>query len=129
MDIDAMEVGREMDALVAEKVMGKKYYRAEHKFFTGRFIHKELPIDPWNQRELEKGNYGEWEFEGPYYSTNISMALGVIGKIHSMSDEIQEKFISQLYILTNNTVPISRLLFYITPEAICRAALKAVLKC
>lgn len=73
---------REIDALVAEKVMGKCYYRAEHKTFSGRYIYKDRHLNGWQKEEYVNGRYKEWEFYGPHYSTDIAAAWQVVEKLN-----------------------------------------------
>jgi len=76
-DIDDMPAGREMDELIDRCVTKDNHYRAEHRFFKNRFVFKWAPMEHWSswiKEQFEQGNYGEWEFCGPAYSTDISAA-------------------------------------------------------
>ena len=93
MNYDEMTAGREMDALIAEKMTGKKYLRAEHKFYDGRYVyidHKETWSD-YQKEQFESGSYGAWEYCGPLYSTDIAAAWEVAAKM-SMPFEIAKSY-------------------------------------
>ena len=126
MDIDKMEAGREMDALVAE-LMGWTVNKELKTFTTWVAI---TSGDDWcGIRPLcgtTKGVWGNWS-----PSTDISAAWPVVEKLQSM--EITIRFHPQhrgpwkvtLFGLDGNLTFITE--FADTaPLAICRAALKAV---
>lgn len=134
MNIDEMEAGREMDKLVAELVMKKEPYRAEHKYFSGRFIHAEFLCNEneWINDEIRKGNYGQWEYCGPRFSSSIAAAWGVVKKMKEKTGFFQLTF---EYHAINDTPhwycgfdTVSSAEAETTPLAICRAALKAFAK-
>ena len=119
MDIDKMEAGREMDALVAEKVMGYEVYRHEYSYHD-------------TVNEFTETEYIVENIRVPSYSTDISAAWQVVEKLNTDSpfdkfdkfsqilaegcDADQDDYIADCY----------NLLSGISPLAICRAALKAV---
>ena len=82
MDVREMKPGRELDALVAEKIFDKQFYRAPMTEWRGRYVYKEFWDDPnsyyneWHRSQ----EIGEWEYCGPNYSTDISAAWEVLGK-------------------------------------------------
>lgn len=82
-DIDDMPAGREMDELIDRHVAKGNHYRAEHKYFKNRFVFKWVPVEnwsPWVKEQFEQGSYGEWEFCGPAYSTDVSAAWPLVEK-------------------------------------------------
>jgi hypothetical protein len=142
-DIDDMAAGPEMDALVAEHVTNKQYYRAEHKFFKNRFVFKWIPMDnwsPWVREQFDEGNYGEWEFCGPAYSADISAAWTLVEKfglaLIPQSSGIEGKFrwfacdVDTVIYRGNETaiVPVdgTEHSAETAPLVICRAVLSAV---
>ena len=83
MDVREMKPGRELDALVAEKIFDKQFYRAPMTEWRGRYVYKEFWDDSnsyyneWHRSQ----EIGEWEYCGPNYSTDISAAWKVVEKI------------------------------------------------
>ena len=83
MDVREMKPGRELDALVAEKIFDKQFYRAPMTEWRGRYVYKEFWDDPnsyyneWHRSQ----EIGEWEYCGPNYSTDISAAWKVVEKM------------------------------------------------
>ena len=107
-DVLKMEAGREMDALVAEKVMGLSYI-----LFDG--------TDP-HQEELT-----------PHYSTDIAAAWEVVEKLRKSYDvviDLDDELASCRILKRVNDEWIREIvveqIFESTPYAICRAALLAV---
>jgi hypothetical protein len=114
-----MNPGRELDALIAEKVMGWKPQHGIHLF---------PPTDEPNRKRYEKWNGETMITEIPHYSTNIADTWLVVEKMKEQS--------FHMLILTGpdktevQPVKPGLLIFTVTektPElAICKAALKAV---
>jgi hypothetical protein len=104
-----MEAGRKLDAIIHEKVFGKKSY--------------------WVGNEGLKQPYPVSAEKLPCYSTDISAAWSVAEKIWSMPPNVQaifeaEKAIPSAEVVTNFSRPMKDA--SINPLAICLAALKAV---
>lgn len=110
-DVLGMQVGRELDSLVAEKVMGLKIY--------SRIGHNYLGKDGFYKIIRE-------------YSTDISAAWEVVEKlINDAGIDISIIFdISREYKvkITDDGVIKSKIQCKTAPEAICKAALLAVLE-
>jgi hypothetical protein len=124
--IDKMEAGREMDALIAEKVMGlnvKPIFRPKNelKFMPGFVWHYE---DTWEYPEIKD------------YSTEIAEAWEVVeklklwiwrdeqGNICSGKPEYDDYYNKDRI----DTAMKHSAIAETAPLAICRAALKAVIK-
>lgn len=116
-DIDNMAPGHEMDALIAEKILGQR---------PGADF-SECPKYGYT---AEIGTV----YPDPY-STNISFTLEMESELSKMSAHIQVGYVSRLYELLgipfNKPMPLSTeeslKLIRATPEQRCRAALKAVM--
>ena len=121
MNIDELEAGRELDALVAEKVMGW------HVTPRGRCI------SPGYNPDCYKGGYLGAPFDVPKYSTDIAAAWEAHRKIIMPSTELAFNYARELEIAAGacwggNDCNVLDVLRYLTPLAICRAALKALEK-
>lgn len=131
-DIDEMEVGHKLDALVAEKVMGWKWYHA--RAFAGNWVNRLIPDDApaeYLPGKIDTGHQAP--FYGPNYSHDIKAAWEVVEKMEEGEWQFQ----------ASNTIPNSDPIIYeweftnvgkrgdalefSMPMAICKAALKAVL--
>jgi hypothetical protein len=123
MNIDEMQAGREMDALIAEKVMG----------FTVKCILGRYQIALF---DVETGERAPGMFKNlPYYSTDIAAAwevrkvIQLLGfdavNVHITTDNPYCQFIKPIY-----EDSIEQYIAYAETDAlaICRAALKAVMK-
>jgi hypothetical protein len=135
MNIDEMEAGPQMDALIAERVMGE----ARPSEIPADALDRELAGNPvkseggsWVCRcEFQKGDEGEWE---PLpFSTDIKAAWEVIKKIGEWDFSKRLKFANELDRLVcirkqhqGILIHLSDILIYMEPEDICRAALKAI---
>lgn len=135
MNIDEMEAGPELDALIAERVMewNKRHHLIECE-------------DPWYSyckncgdgvREIGDEEFMEQECKRPpHYSTNIAAAWEVHvnrrNQIFSKRNAYLEalgEIISrpcELALEAGQLVPLPYALAFLSPLAICRAALKAV---
>jgi hypothetical protein len=123
-----MEAGRELDTLVAEKVMG----------ITPLLVEDELHVFTVNRRFLQPGDYyyldtDNSRIEVPHYSTDIAAAWQVVERLH----ELHRNDTSVIYCLSltkwnemyycgftelkDDVVEASK-----APLAICFAALKAL---
>lgn len=121
-----MKAGRELDALVAEKVMGWKlvpyaaYCNTETAIQNGWYV--------WVD---DKGDEIAGQLEENAFSTDIVAAWLVIKQVER-DIEISRWFITNLWdMVSHNYDPFSmreagHLLFNLTPLLICRAALEAV---
>jgi hypothetical protein len=102
-----MKAGRELDALVAEKIMGWKveYGELGHEHFTEN---------------------GEIKFL-PFYSTNISDAWEVVEKFDDISvSKDKKEFLCEIVVFNGNIGRVYEAYAETAPLAICLAALKAV---
>ena len=112
MDVDTLEAGRELDALVAERVMGLRM--VSHKTATYDPTPDDAPI----------GRFADV----PRYSTDVAAAWGVVERVLKLGHYFKiaphcfykpPAWIIQLDVLGD-------VLAETFPLAICRAALKAV---
>jgi hypothetical protein len=120
-----MEAGRELDALIAEKVMGLKLYRHEYYGLSGKLE----PDGPFlNPQGLESVNR-----EIPNYSKDIAAAWEVVKKI--VHPEVVSSFVFDLRVENwprkfkakfSNGGGAYSAIEDSAPLAICLAALKAV---
>lgn len=69
MNLDELKPGPELDALIAEKVMGLSLFQRERKSSSGVRWKERLIDDPWKRRPI------------PAYSTSISAAWEVVEKL------------------------------------------------
>ena len=125
MNYDEMPTGRELDALVAEKVMGLerrewKPYAAPEGWFP-----KDAPSCNWRDENDRFHDPEGYESHLPLYSFDIAAAWEVVGSSaceygHKFSLEYEHDVwyacVSGMYEAQADTAPL----------AICRAALKAV---
>ena len=114
-----MQAGRELDALVAERVMGWKYLPAG--------AHPNLHSEAWTNDDGASA-----VFDPPPYSTSIQDAWQVVEKMrgrqriaqeNNTSDQAWVKFVWALPMAQHG---VHYMLFNLTPEAICLAALNSV---
>jgi hypothetical protein len=160
-EILAMKPGRELDALVAEKVFGWTYWRSKHGHWIidtpdGRHFEplfgKVRNYDPETSERLPDPNW--WDGlsdELPYYSTDIAAAWEVVARLRDLWTEATRdmdgvtnrvmrsdgswvdftppfddmEFFEYLHRHADRRWPWA--FFYVTPEAICKAALLAVM--
>lgn len=76
--------GRELDALVMEKVMNQPIVkRAELTEWAGRYVYDpgQFHLTPEELYWQSKQQHGAWEIVGPRYSTDISAAWEVVEKM------------------------------------------------
>lgn len=134
-----MTAGRELDALVAEKVMGEKLVWA----YPVPLIHDGRTVD-WTYESgdgTQPHSYRTYEFNigncyasaceqttVPDYSSDISAAWAVVEKLKELSKFSSKnpwlKFCDVIAGPWNDCVTIA--IWELTPELICLAALKAV---
>jgi hypothetical protein len=104
MDIEEMEAGREMDALVASKVFDYFVIQHEYRVYEG-------------DQEMKEIEYLVKNIRVPEYSTDIQLiwSHSWVFKIWRNNPDVESDFgwIAEVYAPT-------------APLAICRAALKAV---
>lgn len=129
-DIDTMPAGHEMDALVAERVMG---WTREECIIDGQ------SLGLWFRKPGTTGERGL--FSGcPHYSTDIKDAWAIVEKLRDMWTEATEGvsgfyddfprpfndgvFFEYLHRCADRRWPWAFL--YVTPVNICRAALRAM---
>lgn len=117
-----MNAGRELDALVAEKVMGWQW-------FPSSVNSEQLVLVP-DQGAVLLVRWGQMVTElVPPYSTEIAAAWEVLERLrqpdyYEPSDGPWGRFIDNLNY--NYKHSISRLMFDLSPFVICHAALKSV---
>ena len=103
----AMKPGRELDALIAEKVMGwtsvGRAKNADHDFY-GITTKKDL----------------ECVYRVPKFSTDFTAAWEVLKKVKSFDGRRSGVFLDELFPRS------SRDLWNLSPSAVCFAALKAI---
>lgn len=139
MDIDTMEAGREMDALVAEKVMGWRDIRCHQ----GGNLPFGVPDDDFNRDVDEHKKHGNCGFPMEYhrepipmFSNDISAAWEVVEKLLDknlhliLRDQAENGYSADFYLAQDWPNPPCKFIAeYVrgdtAPLAICRAALKA----
>lgn len=127
MRVDEMPAGREMNALIAEKAMGWTVFYGEYKGY-------ELFDDEVAQGYPPKEEADGVPFEIPYYSTDIAAAwevVEILGK-HGYTAHIEWKGSNRVYAATAEVTFVKCIYTEghgvgALPEAICRAAFKAVM--
>jgi hypothetical protein len=110
--IDVMEAGREIDALVAELVMKIKLCKHEVNKH-GKCIRCGL-----------NKSYFDRIVPPEYYSTNIAAAWRVVEEMERKDIPTQWKFVDTLLEMAGDIV---EFIFWLKPIFICRAALKVVM--
>ncbi len=116
---------REIDALIAEHVMGWEDIRNDRQFGH----------DDWNGDRPSRDKYDlETRCDLPEYSTDISAAWQVWTKIKEEADDGEEDaycngiwwdFMSGIELFHSDSSTAAKLAWKITPLAICKAALAA----
>lgn len=108
-NIDAMPAGRELDALVAEQVLGKKVE-----------LYRLCPVPYHRFKDTEQGI--------PYYSTDIAAAWEVVEKVQRINGRFRVDIVGPCQGSDEYSVGFLPMLsgYGTAPLAICRAALKAV---
>jgi hypothetical protein len=106
--MDELKPGREMDALVAERVFGWKRLRNQVGWY------RDGDKSTWNMRE-------------PRFSTDISAAWTIVEKLKGMEPEIEwsDEIHAWCVVFYKSKID-SATLGDTAPLAICKAALKAV---
>lgn len=132
MDIDTTEAGREMDALIAEKVMGLRVYNNPGEYakpFVLTLIDGESDKPPFRDGQM---------VTLPSYSTDIGAAWEIVSKLTDNTQPIYHTFTLSRYGLgvwgyravigvayTMGKMDVEGIA-KTAPLAICRAAAKAV---
>jgi len=122
--IDKMGAGREMDAIIAEKVMG--------------FEMSNLSLPAYPKIHLADGITGEidpyYSKDCPYYSTDIADAWGVVEKLGKSGFDVNIEWKGETRVYSGTSeVAVIKGIYCVghgvgtAPLAICRAALKAVI--
>ncbi len=116
-----MDAGRDLDALVAEKVLGWRHIKWERTTPLGR--------SPKNLLSLVLE-------EVPYYSTDIAAAWQVVERMRSTIVSKRQNFLFYLVEVIsarifpngahNPRIDMSQIMLHVQPVDICIAALKAV---
>lgn len=113
-EILSLAVGRELDALVEEHVLGNKVKWVQ-----------DSSTDPYPIS-------GECEYIIEHFSTEISAAWEVVEKIKTMLFSKRNRFLKEIQIMTKEDSDYCMawpdVFWTITPERICKAALLAVSK-
>jgi hypothetical protein len=123
MKIDDVPAGRELDALVAEKVMGW----VSHDWFWTTPDSRQVDFP-----EILKHDDRDDSDGLPHYSTAIKVAWEVIRKMMETSGDAPLRFADEIELecevrnYWDNEIASYLVLKNLTPEIICRAALKAV---
>ena len=138
-----MEAGRELDALVAEKVMG---WALEHRLVGAGTLADPKRLEPeqavYRVRSEADSYWQNWSPDGadrvlddmlPRYSTDIAAAWDVVewlhdaGKLFVLWATTQGRWIAQVFIRgDDDTGPVADKDADTAPRAICLAALQAV---
>jgi len=135
MNIDDMPAGREMDALVAEKVMGEPIPTEPPKC-TGSISGIQHYFEYYPQKAwVPDGTSGGWRWKARAFSTDISAAWEVVEKlayeptVQGVYEKLSVVVTVRLYSNEEAWAKIegrSWTKAETAPLAICRAALKAV---
>ena len=135
-DIDKLEAGRELDALIAEKVMGWKWFLDAANLGSGpQYRYLDEPKQWWNPPRLEWDGVSKiaiahrpTEYQPPEYSSDIAAAWEVVEKLREMGFPVHIQCGQYHYgvvgyrdVLKDEWVWAKS-----APLAICRAALKAL---
>jgi hypothetical protein len=139
-EIERMPAGRELDALIAEKVMGFKWRTSKHSGYRYLFPpghRSNLFTDSIGNEPL----YGDWDDCVPAYSTDIAAAWQVVEKLcadaHNFSfdsgafgpgSDWQNKIDKWTVCFDDYTTVEVHSYAPTMPLAICRAALLATLQ-
>jgi hypothetical protein len=122
-----MQAGRELDATVAEKVLGWTVSTTELNGYGVDDANEYAIGFPPDEEMIQNVTV---PYEIPYYSTEITDAWRVVGRM--TSGDRSHEFASFLYndcpvaYDVGATTVIDELMRWLTPERICLAALKAV---
>jgi hypothetical protein len=133
---DKLPAGRELDALVSEKVMGRQWFT---------FIHQSYLLEPqvaehicFHGSSWTKGKTADWDSESqiltnlrfqrvPDYSTDIAAAWEVVEKLGLLkTSRLTQDNPDEWVVETKEHDPLDIASGETAPLAICRAALKAV---
>jgi len=130
MDFANMPAGREMDALIAEKVMGFRREKTPPDYngeYGGEDILVPISIDHENFIYPPKGKIALTYFV-PNYSTDIATAWSVAEKMHSLSVYRENNQWWSWFFdgYNDDKIIYGKASADTAPEAICRAALMAV---
>lgn len=98
-----MEPGRELDAFIAEKVMGWKPWQSKHGYWTvttheGKELSTygqrdySIKYDPHTGEELRPVAWWEDMWDIPAFSTDIAAAWGVLERVKSWSYDNKRNF-------------------------------------
>lgn len=139
-DIDKLEAGRELDALIAERVMGWKWCASPNTFKPGRpwrrwlaEPYRNMPV--WDGvTEMPIDGLFDEESNVLYYSTDIAAAWEVVEKLRETWPVVLVTVGPKHYDVEINTDKGSPSHYRLVedaqaetlPLAICRAALKAI---
>lgn len=136
-----MDVGRELDAAVAERVMGWDWFTAvnvnvlvppEHHWRVQRSWHipgkhgEEDDID--SARFYDSRNGGKQAPVVPAYSTDIAAAWAVVEKLYDQGWRLEIMWGRLFWVEFQRAHAIAQATAPTAPEAICRAALAAMEK-
>lgn len=118
-----MKAGRELDVLVAEKVMRLTVYHYDKDYPENNYyclIDSDFnPVLLYEKHRGERKTEAEAWNDIPNYSTNISEAWKVVEKIADIGGKVAVEF--EGYFVYSQIG-----IFEISPEAICFAALNAL---
>jgi YHS domain-containing protein len=122
MNYDEMEAGREMDALVAEKVMG--WYRGTQGLY---YFCEEHGSERWITDDPQYADRKHWrpseDISAAWEVVEKLTSIGAFGTIYFSSNKVSVTFITK-----ESNIPYLHSVAPTAPLAICRAALKAVAK-
>ena len=122
-----MPAGREMDALVADRVMGLHMYKPSDA--ACKLIGIPYGTSLWKVGNGDN-DHGLFLSGLPNYSTDIAAALEVVGKATGFQLEFDypESYFVSIWLMGHFRLPWPRAFAETAPLAICRAALLAVLE-
>lgn len=121
-----MEAGRELDALVAEHIMGWRREKRHYTYVGDRIILKP-PVEP-EKKNVYGYRYGIhikglWvAHQMPEFSTNIADAWTVVERMHDLNEEQHSKWTRRLHA----GLPLAELTATEAAYRICVAALATV---
>lgn len=116
-----MEAGRELDALIAEKVFGFTIITKSNG--------ERYPVNPLTTKDDPPDEWGHVK----QYSTDIAAAWEIVSKFKALAVKVGEKhpycnepWISFTQNIEDGDYDFNTAFFNVSPHAICLAALKAI---
>lgn len=123
-EIDAMEAGRELDALVAEKIMGWKVVDGWWDMGDGR----SWPVEDWcddYERVIQEAFRPSTDMSAAWYAIERVEATGKwASSVNAVRDQSPNKWCTEFWPTDNWSPRVISSYAETAPLAICRAVLK-----